>query len=84
LKQALLGRSRGGLTSKVHLAADRKCRPLSLVLTAGQAADSPQFVPVLTKVRIRLPVGSPGPGFRRCSGFWAVVADECAGQRVAV
>ncbi|BBC34316.1 hypothetical protein SGFS_056100 [Streptomyces graminofaciens] len=57
LNQALLGRSRGGLTSKVHLAADRKCRPLSLVLTAGQAADSPQFVPVLQKVRVRLPLG---------------------------
>jgi len=59
LSQALLGRSRGGLTSKVHLAADRKCRPLSFVLTAGQAADSPQFVPVLQKVRVRLPVGRP-------------------------
>ncbi len=59
MKQALLGRSRGGLTSKIHLAADRKCRPLSLVLTAGQAADSPQFIPVLKKVRVRLPVGRP-------------------------
>ncbi|WP_328785527.1 IS5 family transposase [Streptomyces canus] len=59
LKEALLGRSRGGLTSKIHLAADRKCRPLSFVLTAGQAADSPQFVPVLQKVRVRLPVGRP-------------------------
>ena len=59
MNQARLGRSRGGLTSKIHLAADRKCRPLALVLTAGQAADSPQFVPVLQKVRIRLPVGRP-------------------------
>ncbi|QNS08324.1 IS5 family transposase [Streptomyces xanthii] len=59
LKAALPGRSRGGQTSKVHLAADRKCRPLAFVLTAGQAADSPQFIPVLKKVRIRLPVGCP-------------------------
>ena len=59
MNQALLGRSRGGLTSKIHLAADRKCRPLSLVLTAGQSADSPQLVPVLQHVRIRLPVGRP-------------------------
>ena len=29
------------------------------MITAGQAADSPQFVPVLNKVRIRLPVGRP-------------------------
>ncbi len=59
LKRALLGRSRGGLTSKIHLAADRRCRPLAFVLTAGQAADSPQFIPVLEKVRVRLPVGRP-------------------------
>ncbi|RKN02792.1 IS5 family transposase, partial [Streptomyces radicis] len=59
LKAALLGRSRGGQTSKVHLTADRKCRPLALLLTAGQAADSPQFIPVLKKVRVRGPVGRP-------------------------
>nr|QIY68231.1 IS5 family transposase [Streptomyces sp. RLB1-33] len=59
LKAALLGRSRGGQTSKVHLAADRKCRPLAFVLTAGQAADSPQFIPVLGKIRVRGPVGRP-------------------------
>ncbi|THA43898.1 IS5 family transposase [Streptomyces sp. A1136] len=59
LKEALLGRSRGGLTSKIHLAADRRCRPLALVLTAGQAGDSPQFIPVLDRVRVRLPVGRP-------------------------
>jgi len=29
------------------------------VLTAGQAADSPQFIPVLTKLRVRGPVGRP-------------------------
>ncbi|EDX21408.1 transposase IS4 protein [Streptomyces sp. Mg1] len=59
MKAALLGRSRGGLTSKIHLAADRRCRPLALVLTTGQAGDSPQFIPVLQKVRVRLPVGRP-------------------------
>jgi transposase len=30
-----------------------------LLLTAGQAADSPQFIPVLKKVRVRGPVGRP-------------------------
>jgi transposase len=59
LKAALLGRSRGGQTSKIHLAADRRCRPLAFVLTAGQAADSPQFIPVLKKIRVRGPVGRP-------------------------
>ncbi|RNL73088.1 hypothetical protein EBF04_23250 [Streptomyces sp. I6] len=59
LKAARLGRSRGGQTSKIHVAGDRKCRPLAFVLTAGQAADSPQFIPVLGKVRVRMPVGRP-------------------------
>jgi transposase len=47
------------LTCKVHLAADRRCRPLAFVLTAGQAADSPRFVPVLEQVKVRGPVGRP-------------------------
>ncbi|OKI06089.1 transposase [Streptomyces sp. CB02923] len=59
MKAALLGRSRGGQTSKVHLAADRRCRPLAFVLTVGQAADGPQFIPVLEKVRVRGPAGRP-------------------------
>lgn len=59
LKAARLGRSRGGLTSRVHLAAERSCRPLSYELTEGQAADSPRFVQVLEKVKVRGPVGRP-------------------------
>jgi hypothetical protein len=59
----------------MRLAADRRCRPLSFVLTAGQTADSPQFVAVLQKVRVRLPVGRPRtrPG--------AVAADEAYASR---
>ncbi|MGW8802075.1 transposase [Streptomyces sp. NPDC055775] len=59
LKAALLGRSRGGLTSKVRLASDPRCRPLAFVLTEGQAADSPRFVPVLDKIKVRGPIGRP-------------------------
>ncbi len=59
LAAAGLGRSRGGLTSKVHLAADRRRRPLAFVLTPGQAADSPRFEAVLERVRVRRPVGRP-------------------------
>ncbi|GGV07422.1 hypothetical protein GCM10010502_73160 [Kitasatospora aureofaciens] len=29
------------------------------ILTEGQTADSPQLVPVLKKVRVRVPVGRP-------------------------
>ncbi|OKJ18422.1 transposase [Streptomyces sp. CB01580] len=59
MRAAALGRSRGGLTSKVHLAAERRCRPLSFVLTPGQAADSPQFIPVLRGIKVRGSVGRP-------------------------
>ncbi|WP_447040593.1 IS5 family transposase [Streptomyces sp. DSM 118878] len=38
-----LGRSCGGLTTKIHLAADGRCRPLAFVLTPGQAGDAPAF-----------------------------------------
>jgi transposase len=47
-----LGRSRGGLTTKIHLAADRRCRPLTQILTPGQHADCPQFIPLMGQVRI--------------------------------
>ncbi len=59
MKAAGLGRSRGGLTSKIHVAADRRCRPLAFVLTPGQAGDSPQFAPVLERVKVRGPIGRP-------------------------
>ena len=42
-----LGRSRGGLTTKVHLACEQGQKPLSVVITAGQRGDSPQFQVVL-------------------------------------
>jgi transposase len=47
-----LGRSRGGVTSKVHIAADTRCRPLSRVTTAGQRHDSLAFGPVLAGIRV--------------------------------
>lgn len=47
-----LGRSRGGFTSKIHLSADGRCRLLSLLITPGQRGDSPQFKPVLEKIRV--------------------------------
>ena len=37
-----IGRSRGGLTSKLHLAVRGLGCPVRIVLTAGQAGDAPQ------------------------------------------
>ncbi|GAA3261825.1 IS5 family transposase [Dactylosporangium siamense] len=52
-----LGRSRGGRTTKVHLACEQGREALSLLLTAGQRGDSPQFVPVLQRIRVPRPGG---------------------------
>ncbi|MFD1079558.1 IS5 family transposase [Longispora fulva] len=55
-----LGRSRGGWTTKIHLAIEQGQRPLSIVITAGQAGDSPQFEMVLEQIRVVRPgVGRP-------------------------
>lgn len=71
-----LGRSRGGLTTKLHLAADDRARPLALVVTAGHRGDSPQFVPVLQ--RLRIPRRGPG---RPRSRPDAVRADKAYSSR---
>jgi hypothetical protein len=55
-----LGRSRGGLTTKLHLAVEQGQRPLSVVVTAGQRGDSPQFEAVMAGIRVpRLGRGRP-------------------------
>ncbi len=38
-----LGRSRGGLTTKIHLAADARARSISRVITPGQRHDAVVF-----------------------------------------
>jgi hypothetical protein len=48
-----IGRSRGGLTTKIHLLADARCRPLARVVTAGQRHDSIAFEPLMRRLRIR-------------------------------
>ncbi len=53
-----LGRSRGGWTTKLHLACDGQGRPLAVVLTPGQRHDSTQLGPVLDAIRV------PRPGRR--------------------
>lgn len=53
-----LGRSRGGWTTKIHLACEQGQRPLSVVITAGQRGDSPQFAAVLEAIS----VPRQGPG----------------------
>ncbi|WP_371874090.1 IS5 family transposase [Streptomyces glebosus] len=55
-----LGRSRGGFTTKIHLVAEGRCRPLALVLTPGHYGDGPQLERVLEQVSVlRSGVGRP-------------------------
>ncbi|WP_406419622.1 IS5 family transposase [Streptomyces sp. NBC_01614] len=55
-----LGRSRGGLTSKIHLACDGLGRPLALVVTGGNTNDCTQFTTVMEAIRVpRLGPGRP-------------------------
>jgi transposase len=42
-----LGRSRGGVSTKIHLKLDRDGLPLAFHLTGGQAGDSPEFETLL-------------------------------------
>ncbi len=53
-----LGRSRGGLTTKIHLAADLRCRPVVTVTSPGQRADSVMVTEVLRV--LRFPTSGPG------------------------
>nr|WP_040785805.1 IS5 family transposase [Nocardia pneumoniae] len=55
-----LGRSRGGWTTKTHLACEQGRKVLSLLLTAGQRADCQQFTAVLEAISVpRLGAGRP-------------------------
>ncbi|MDR7277653.1 transposase [Catenuloplanes atrovinosus] len=47
-----LGRSRGGWSTKLHLACEQGCKPLAIVLTAGHRGDSPQFTRVLERIQV--------------------------------
>ncbi|MFJ8449049.1 IS5 family transposase [[Kitasatospora] papulosa] len=71
-----LGRSRGGLSTKVHLAADGHARPLAFTITAGQAGDAPAFETVMSRIRIP----RVGPGRPRTRPL-AVLADRAYSSR---
>ncbi|MFC8491515.1 IS5 family transposase [Streptomyces sp. NPDC057235] len=71
------GRSRGGFTTKSHLAVEQGQEPMPIVVTAGQRGDSPQFEPVLEKVRVpRL-----GPGRPRVRSDQVRADKACASRR---
>ena len=66
-----IGRSRGGLSTKLHLACDGHGRPLSVVLTGGNVNDCTVFEYVMTGVSFP----RPGPG-RTATRPVRVLADK--------
>ena len=64
------------MTTKLHLACEQGQRPLALIVTAGQAGDSPQFEPVLEAIR----VPRQGRGRPRCRPD-RVLADKAYSSR---
>jgi len=48
-----IGRSRGGLSTKIHQLVDGRGRPLVIALTAGQAGDSTMLKPLLGELAVR-------------------------------
>ncbi|MGW0704358.1 IS5 family transposase [Streptomyces sp. NPDC002867] len=71
-----LGHSRGGLSTKIHLAADGGARPLAFTVTTGQAGDAPAFETVMARIR----VPRNGPGRPRTRPL-AVLADRAYSSR---
>nr|WP_318206183.1 IS5 family transposase [Streptomyces sp. SCL15-4] len=71
-----LGRSRGGLTTKIHLACDGRGRPLALLITPGQRHNSICAQALLD--RIRVPRTGPGRPRRRPDH---VIADKAYSSR---
>ena len=47
-----LGHSRGGWTTKAHVAVDAVGRPLAIRLTPGQAGDNPELMAVLAEIAV--------------------------------
>lgn len=71
-----LGRSRGGVSTKVHLAADSRCRPLGFITTVGQRHDAVAFEVTLAQVAVR----RLGPGRPRTRPD-AVLSDKAYSSR---
>lgn len=72
-----IGRSRGGLTTKIHAVVDGNGRPLAAVVTGGQRNDGAMLIEVLAEIRVpRL-----GPGRPRTRPD-AVLADRAYTSRI--
>lgn len=65
-----IGRSRGGLTTKIHALVDGQGRPLVLLTGPGQGGDSPMFLPLIGQLKV---------GLRRLSATNSLITLLCEG-----
>lgn len=82
-----IGRSRGGLSTKIHLAADGRGRPLAVLLSPGQAGDNPFLLPVLDAIRVHGPAGGrprKRPGLLLADKGYAHDSTRAALRRVGI
>lgn len=42
-----IGRSRGGLTTKIHALTDQSCTPVTMLLSPGHSGDNPMLEPLI-------------------------------------
>jgi hypothetical protein len=77
-KRQSMGRSRGGLTSKIHAVVDTNGLPVRLALTAGQSHDNRLVGKLLSRLksgsmlladRVMTPIGSEGLSLRWALGL---------------
>ena len=55
-----MGRSRGGLSTKIRLVTDAQGQPTRFALTGGQEADGPQAIPLLTGIETEAIIADKG------------------------
>ena len=71
-----MGRSRGGLTTKIHALVDAERRPVRIALTAGQAGDAPAAAQML-------PLVAPGSTLIADRAYDTnAIRDACAARKV--
>jgi len=58
--QQALGRSRGGFSTKIHIAVDALGNPLRLILTAGQESDVAQGAPLIKEFAAQAVIADKG------------------------
>ena len=55
-----VGRSRGGLSTKIHIVTDARGQPMRFALTGGQAGYASQAIPLLTGIETRAVIADKG------------------------